>query len=48
MNIPYHHKQTGWVMLIGFGLTFLTLLILSIFLATHVSGHSSHSSALQQ
>ena len=41
MNIPYHHKQTGWVMLIGFGLTFLTLLILSIFLATHVSALSA-------
>ena len=41
MNIPYRHKQTGWVMLIGFGLTFLTLLILSIFLATHVSALSA-------
>ena len=42
MNMPYHHQQTGWVMLIGFGLTFLALLILlSIFLATHVSALSA-------
>jgi hypothetical protein len=37
MNMPYHHQQTGWVMLIGFGLTFLALLIVSVLLATHVS-----------
>jgi hypothetical protein len=41
MDMSYHHKQTGWVVLIGFGLTFLSLLILSIFLATHVSALSA-------
>ena len=41
MNMPYHHQQTGWVMLIGFGLTFLALLIVSVFLATHVSALSA-------